>query len=237
MAKGNIMRSLFSAALCAAVLAYAGTAAAATVGLHHMFPDAPASTKRVASLKELRNANVIFQTQDYSCGAAALATLLRFGYGFDLDEEKVIRGMLATADADTVAREGFSMLDMKRYAESLGLRARGFQASIDDLQRLKVPVLALLDIDGYAHFVLIRGSNDGRVRLLDPAAGARAIPLQRFRETWNGVVLAVIGPQFQQQGLLARDDAWQSLKPQTAAQLRGLPDAAHQFELPSGRLF
>jgi hypothetical protein len=237
MATGKIMRSLFRATLYAAVLAFAGTAAAANVGLHHVFPDAPASIKRVASLKELRNANVIFQTHDNSCGAAALATLLRFGYGFDLDEEKVIRGMLRTADADIVAREGFSMLDMKRYAEGLGLRARGFQASVEDLQRLKVPVLALLDIDGYAHFVLVRGIQDGLVRLLDPAAGARSIPLQRFRESWNGVVLAVIGPHYQHQGLLARDDAWQSLKPQTAAQLRGLPDAAHQFELPSGKLF
>lgn len=237
MAAGKIMRRSLGAALCAAVLAYAGAAAAANVGLHHIFPDAPASTKRVASLKELRNANVIFQTQDFSCGAAALATLLRFGYGFDLDEEKVIRGMLQTADAEVVARDGFSMLDMKRYAESLGLRARGFQASADDLQRLKVPVLALLDIDGYAHFVLVRGMKDGLVRLLDPAAGARSIPLQRFRESWNGVVLAVIGTNYQHQGLLARDDAWHALKPQTAAQLRGLPDAAHQFELPSGRLF
>jgi len=50
MATGKFMRSLFRAALCAAVLAYAGTAAAANVGLHHMFADAPASTKRVASL-------------------------------------------------------------------------------------------------------------------------------------------------------------------------------------------
>ncbi len=237
MTAGKIMRGILGAALCAVVLAYAGAAAAANVGLHHVFPDAPASIKRVASLKELRNANVIFQTQDFSCGAAALATLLRFGYGFDLDEEKVIRGMLMTADSGVVAREGFSMLDMKRYAETLGLRARGFQASVDDLQKLRVPVLALLDIDGYAHFVLVRGIKDGLVRLLDPAAGARTIPLQRFRESWNGVVLAVIGANYQHQGPLARDDAWHSLKPQTAAQLRGLPDAAHQFELPSGRLF
>ncbi len=108
---------------------------------------------------------------------------------------------------------------------------------MDDLQKLRVPVLALLDIDGYAHFVLVRGIKDGLVRLLDPAAGARTIPLRRFRESWNGVVLAVIGPNYQHQGPLARDDAWHSLKPQTAAQLRGLPEASHQFELPSGRLF
>ena len=199
------------AALALALLA--GPACAGSISMHHAFPDAPAITKKVASLQRLRNANVVFQGQDYSCGAAALATLLRFGYGMDHNEESVIRGMLEVSDKEVVARDGFSLLDMKRYAEQQGLRARGFRASVEDLRNLRVPVIALLDMDGYAHFVLVRGIDKGLVRLLDPMAGARSVPLHRFKESWNGVVLAVIGEGYRFQGLLARDDAWQGLQP------------------------
>lgn len=218
----------------AAIALQSCVASAGTINLHHAFADAPAITKKLASLQRLRNANVVFQSEDYSCGAAALATLLRFGYGMDHSEETVIRGMLQTSDPEVVAREGFSLLDMKRFVEGQGLRARGFRAAVDDLRSLRVPVIALLDMDGYAHFVLVRGIDRGLVRILDPMAGARTVPVQRFKESWNGIVLAVIGDGFRHDGLLARDDAWQGL----------LPDPVHrkqewypEFEIRSNRLF
>ena len=68
------------------------------------------------------------QKTDFSCGAAALATILRQAYWLDVDEQQIIEGMLAHADR-TVRVQGFSMLDMKRYVESLGMRARGYRVA------------------------------------------------------------------------------------------------------------
>ena len=56
----------------------------------------------------------------------SLATVLRQAYWLDVNEDQIIKGMLAHADQDLVRTQGFSMLDMKRYVESIGMRAREF---------------------------------------------------------------------------------------------------------------
>src|SRR5690242_10352026 len=78
----------------------------------------------VRSLLEIRQANVIIQQWDASCGAAALATLLTYHLGNAVSERAVAQAMLGKTDPLRVKhRGGFSLLDLKRYAE-----ARGFQA-------------------------------------------------------------------------------------------------------------
>ena len=49
----------------------------------------------VSSLEERRFATVIRQKYDFSCGSAAVATLLKYHYGLSLDEEDAFRGMWA----------------------------------------------------------------------------------------------------------------------------------------------
>ncbi len=51
-------------------------------------------TKHVTSLREARFDSVIEQKTDYSCGAAALATVLRYAFGRPLGELDVMKGML-----------------------------------------------------------------------------------------------------------------------------------------------
>jgi len=66
--------------------------------------------KKVESIRERRFANLVEQKTDFSCGAAALATILRQAYWLDVDEDHVIKGMLVTADQNLVRTQGFSML-------------------------------------------------------------------------------------------------------------------------------
>jgi predicted double-glycine peptidase len=80
--------------------------------------------KPVQSIRERKFADLVQQKTDFSCGAASLATILRQAYWLDVDENQVIEGMLAHANEDLVRTQGFSMLDMKHYVESLGMRAR-----------------------------------------------------------------------------------------------------------------
>ena len=69
--------------------------------------------KPLQSMRERRFANLVQQQTDFSCGAAAMATLLNEAYGWNFGEEQVIEGMLAGADPQLVQQMGFSMLDMK----------------------------------------------------------------------------------------------------------------------------
>lgn len=158
--------------------------------------------KPVMSLRERRFANLVQQKTDFSCGAAAMATLLNEAYGRNLSEEDVIQGMLAGADPQQVRTMGFSMLDMKRYAQEQGLRARGYRLQPPQLMEVKVPSIVLMDIRGYRHFVVVQTSNDGWVYIGDPVLGHKKMTLDEFAQGWNGIVFALIGPGYDRQNAL-----------------------------------
>lgn len=158
--------------------------------------------KPVQSMRERRFANLVQQRTDFSCGAAAMATLLNEAYGWDLSEEQVIEGMLAEADQQQVQQMGFSMLDMKRYAEAMGLRARGYRLQPEQLAEVKVPAIVLIDVRGYKHFVVMQVSSDNWVYIGDPVLGHKKMSLDDFAQGWNGIVFAVIGPGYNRENAL-----------------------------------
>lgn len=152
--------------------------------------------KSVTSLRERRFINLVEQETDFSCGAAALATLLNQAYGWEFTEADVIHGMLAEADLELVRTQGFSMLDMKRYAQTIGLRARGYRIEAEQLEQVKIPAIVLIDVRGYKHFVVMQTSSDGWVYVGDPVLGHKKMTLEEFSKGWNGIVFAVIGPGY-----------------------------------------
>jgi predicted double-glycine peptidase len=151
--------------------------------------------KPMRTLRDLRYRELLRQRYDFSCGSAALASLLHYGYGLDVSEPELIKKMMVGVDPKEVVRNGFSMLDMKRYVESIGMRAHGFRIDADALYRLQMPVIALLDLMGYRNFVGVKGAAGGRVFVADPALGHRVMQEADFVRGWNGIVLAVVGDQ------------------------------------------
>ncbi|MBV4504714.1 C39 family peptidase [Pseudomonas sp. BW13M1] len=149
--------------------------------------------KPIQSIRERKFADLVQQKTDFSCGAAALATILRQAYWLDVDEHTIIEGMLAHADQDLVKVQGFSMLDMKRYVESLGMRARGYRVAADTLSSVRIPVVVLMDIRGYKHFVVMQRVDKGWVYIGDPVLGHKRYKVEDFLKGWNGIIFAVIG--------------------------------------------
>lgn len=139
-------------------------------------------------------ARLVRQRYDFSCGSAALTSVLRFDLGEDLREEDVMEGMLRHGETDRIAeRRGFSLLDMKLYVQSLGYRGLGFQAGgIDDLRGLDRPVIVPVHYGGFEHFVVLRAIGDGRAFLGDPEFGNLTLTLARFQEVWQPRVLFMV---------------------------------------------
>lgn len=158
--------------------------------------------KNVQSIRERRFANLVEQKTDFSCGAAALATILRQAYWLDVDEDHVIKGMLINADQDLVRTQGFSMLDMKRYLESIGMRARGYRIGVDTLLTVKIPVVVLLEIRGYKHFVVMQRADKNWVYIGDPVLGHKRYTRDDFVKGWNGIVFAVLGEGYDKSNIL-----------------------------------
>jgi predicted double-glycine peptidase len=174
----------------AALLAATPPVMAATVEVRG--PQDGGFNLHVVSVKEARFATTRRQQYDFSCGSAALATLLTHHYGEPVDERAVFTQMYQRGDQARIRKEGFSMLDMKRYLEMRGYQADGFQLPIDKLEAEKVPAIVLLSERGYRHFVVIKGVERGRVLVGDPAMGTRALSLERFQRLWVNQILFVI---------------------------------------------
>lgn len=179
--------------LCvASVILCVGGVMAAQLPLS-VLPGGAVVYKPIQSMRERKFADLVQQKTDFSCGAAALATILRQAYWLDVNEEQIIEGMLAHSDQDLVRVQGFSMLDMKRYVESIGMRARGYRVAPQTLSDIRIPVVVLLDIRGYKHFVVMQKVHEGWVYIGDPVLGHKRYKVDDFVKGWNGIIFAVIG--------------------------------------------
>lgn len=147
----------------------------------------------VRSLLEIRRENVIVQQWDASCGAAALATLLTFQHGDRVDERTVAQGMLRSTDPLRVRhRGGFSLLDLKRYADARGFRSAAYQgAAPADLEGFK-PAIVPVNLTGFPHFVIYRGRVGDSVLIADPGFGNRVLPAATFEAAWMGGIAFVV---------------------------------------------
>lgn len=147
------------------------------------------SSTPVRSLVEKRHRNVVLQQWELSCAAAALATILRYQYGVPVTERTVALGLINRkeyiANPDLVRlRQGFSLLDLKRFVESLGYEGVGLgQLTFPDLIAY-APIIVPVNLQGFPHFVVFRGATSKRVLLADPAFGNVSMSIPKFMNGW-----------------------------------------------------
>lgn len=174
---------------------------------------APRFRYEITPRQEFIFQHVIAQEYDYSCGSAALATLLNYSLGENLSEKQVIRGMMKHGDAEQIKRlRAFSLLDMKRLCNILGYDAAGYRAEIEDLKNPEHwPCIVPIELYGYRHFVVFRGIHDGHVFLADPFRGNTSHTLAHFENAWYENVLFLVEaaaekPRHENLLALTRDD-------------------------------
>ena len=144
---------------------------------------------------ELKYKHIVHQAFDFSCGSAALVTILNFHLGVMVNEQQAMEGMLEKGEKEKIIeRRGFSLLDMKRYVASLGLSGAGFKAEIKDLMTLEEPAIVPIDYAGNKHFVVLRGIRGGVVYIADPSAGNIVFTVEEFARWWDKNTLFIISP-------------------------------------------
>jgi predicted double-glycine peptidase len=149
-------------------------------------------TKHVVSVRELRYIDIVPQKYDFSCGSASMATILKYLYDVpDVKEDAIVKEMIEKGDQQKIREKGFSLLDMKKYAERHGFQANGYKVKAENLPKLKIPSIVLISTNGYKHFVILKGIKTGRAYLADPAIGNRSVSFSNFRKQWDGVVFVV----------------------------------------------
>jgi uncharacterized protein len=139
---------------------------------------------------------VVRQQWDFSCGAAALATILTYQQNDAVSETEVVDGLMRHTTVERVRlRGGFSLLELKRYAEARGYGADGFgNLSLEDLSSL-APAIVPLRLAYGNHFVVFRGAEGHRVLLADPDEGTKVMELADFERLWVAREAFVVLPK------------------------------------------
>lgn len=153
----------------------------------------------VKTMKDMRDEGLVKQQFDYSCGAAALATILRYGFGNKVTEKQILLQLfdLLTDDEKKSSRKkGFSLFDLQRVAQARGYKAQGFRLKAQDLPRLDGPVIVFIDPRDYKHFAVLRGVRGDRVYLADPSRGNIRQSAHVFLKSWlqedgKGIIFVV----------------------------------------------
>jgi len=142
--------------------------------------------KEVLSVKELKEKNVLLQTDELTCGVAALATLLST-YG----DETVTEEDLLRQEQELLQGKGLSLYQLKKLAEKRGFAAEGYQMDLVNLFDFKAPMLLHIVTGAGGHYVVFQGIYKDRIYLSDPAAGQVRMSLEEFSRIFTGAVLAV----------------------------------------------
>ncbi len=152
--------------------------------------------KNVRSLEEIRGEGVVRQRWDMSCGAAALSTLLTYEFKDNTPETAIVVWILHRVDPVKVhARGGFSLLDLKHFAQARGYRAEGFTGmSIQELASQKTAVIVPIRLKGFDHFIVVRQIVEGRVIVADPGFGNLTMRVDRFQQLWKEGIVFVVHP-------------------------------------------
>jgi predicted double-glycine peptidase len=125
--------------------------------------------------------------------------------------------MFEAGDQDRIRREGFSLLDMSNYLNARGFRATGYRIGFDIIEKIKAPFIALVNHDGYNHFVVVKSIAGPSVLVGDPNRGNVVYDRERFAGMWNGISLIVTNHAQAARALFDSRKEW------TYAHARALP--------------
>jgi len=162
--------------------------------------------KPITSWRDIRRQHVVMQALDFSCGAAALATVLRYGFAEEVNETEIIGFIFIFGQTPAEGykkyfkRQGFTLLDLKRAARAKGFQGKGYKnMNLDELLEFiegdHVPVLVPIRPMGYNHFVVVRGVAGNRILLADPAKGNTSMTVRHFLDVWIDGIGFILAPR------------------------------------------
>lgn len=151
------------------------------------------------SVKDLRDNSIIKQSVDYSCGAAALSTILTYSFGDEVDEDDILLFILLPLSKDEELlrkKQGISLLDLQNVATAYGYNADGYRITPEYLPKLQRPVIVFIKPQGYEHFAVLKGVKNDRAYLADPSLGNIRMPVYKFLDMWldangKGIIFVV----------------------------------------------
>jgi len=158
-------------------------------------PSTPLHSDRPFSYLAMRYEATVPQLQDFTCGAASLATVLTYYWGDRTTESDVLKALEGRYTKEEIRKKGVTGLsfdDLIYAAEKLGFAAQGGKVAEAELANLQGPVIVRLKkSEKFQHFVVLRKIGDGVFYLSDPVVGQLSQSYADFHEQYTGDALAI----------------------------------------------
>lgn len=119
---------------------------------------------------------MVKQDYDFSCGSAALASILNGFYGVHVTEKDMLQAMPQDGAA--------SFADLAEVAKKYGLKSAGLIIEYKRLLQLNIPTIVHLKYKGLDHFSVVRGVSTDWVWLGAPSWGNRRLHKSQFLSMW-----------------------------------------------------
>ncbi len=145
--------------------------------------------------KELKQRQIVMQKQDYSCGAAVLATIIHYYWGDDINEAyflDLLPDMLTEEQIKDRVKNGLTLTDLRDVANKAGYEATMLKIQFSELAKGKVPVVVGITVKKHDHFVVFRGTDGAWAYLADPIRGQLRVPISTFLEQWQRNAVLVV---------------------------------------------
>jgi HlyB family type I secretion system ABC transporter len=145
-------------------------------------PYFPSPSRRLGQWwqKRLRKYPFYGQQSAADCGAACLVMVGKYwGKNFKINR---VREMAV------ITQDGSSLKTLSAAAESLGFNSRPVKASVDQLAKQRLPLIAHWRGN---HYVVIYEISAKEVIIGDPAVGQRQVSREEFSKNWTGFCLFV----------------------------------------------
>jgi predicted double-glycine peptidase len=145
------------------------------------------AAEQIRSLLEMRRNAVVIQTHWWSCGAAAVATLLTSYYAIPVTETETLTLIARSnphAAADSSIGQALTLLALKQALQAKGIESKAYRLDAatlyDYFSRGGLPLIMRLSYP-QAHFVVGIGIVEDSIAVADPSFGERLID-------WTGLV-------------------------------------------------
>jgi predicted double-glycine peptidase len=140
------------------------------------------------NIKWLRDRRVVMQSSEFTCGPAAVASLLNFYFGEKTTEDEIAK-LAGTYDNHTS-----SLLSLRDACRAKGYDADGFRMTLPQLlhqvETSGVPALVHLK-EPTLHYILVVNQEGDSIHVSDPAQGNISMSVSDFLQKWGGEVLVV----------------------------------------------
>ena len=129
------------------------------------------------------------------CGITCLYNIIKY-YNGSVSLEKL-------RDLTHTDKNGTSIYNMMEASKAIGLNAKAYRCSLNDLSNLDFPIIAYIKLNNYYHFVIIKDIDFDSINIFDPIKGDITYTIEEFTDIWQNIIIT-----FKQEGKIVNENTY-----------------------------